>query len=75
MTRNTSRLSGAIANTSNGRATNLLAPTVAVVSEQPSASRAARRHTRTENGAVINIPKGKQAPALNIPFRTPLPAS
>lgn len=69
-----SALSGSVARSATGRAIDALAPTVSVVSEQPYTSRAARRHARTESGAVINIPKAKQAPALNEPYRTPATA-
>lgn len=67
-------LSGSIARRATGRAIDALAPTVAVISEQPYTSRAGRRHARTETGAVVNIPKAKQAPGLNEPYRKPAAA-
>ena len=71
MQQHTTRLSGAIATTAQGTVINRLAPTVEVIAEQPHTPRAARRHTRTESGAVINIPRAKQGPGLNEPYRKP----
>lgn len=66
-------------NTVTGRASwgagNGLAPTVVVVSEQAHQPRAQRRHARTGEGAVINIPKARQALALNEPYRKPTQSS
>lgn len=53
-------------------AVNRLGPTIEVVSEQPHTNRENRRHARTANGAVVNIPKAKQQQALNVPYRRPV---
>lgn len=58
-----------VTGTAGTAAVNRLAPTAAVLSEQPYANRESRRHARTATGAVVNVAKNKRAPALNEPYR------
>jgi hypothetical protein len=67
------RLSRAIAETPHGRMVNELRPAIGVICEHAYVSRAQRRHARTSTGAVVNVPKARQAPGLNEPYRNRKP--
>jgi hypothetical protein len=73
VSRNRHRLSGAVAATPRGGQINRLASVPVVLVEHRYASRADRRHIRSATGALLNIPKARQAPGLNEPYRKPKP--
>lgn len=51
------------------------APTFGFVVEHSYPNRAERRHAWTREGKRLNVPKSKQAPAMNDPYRKPLLAN